>query len=231
MRKILKIFKAFVLTSTISLSIIACSKPAANNQNYTDISNVTMKTINAKVNLNDNKVYDDVLHQFMINVNNKINSLIIKGKEAKYYIDYQIKIINHNLYDKVKKLELLDINIFATNDSKILKGNFKAKVNLVQKAVDISNINIDKQQAKVVVNTTTFQQAITVSLLLIEDKITSLVAIAKLDNDYVVNVEGHQLTESITKLDPVNINVNAIEGDNHFLLHGSFSFILVFTTV
>lgn len=230
MRKILKIFKAFVLTSTVSLSLIACNKPEEKNENYTDISNITMETINAKVSVNNDEIYDTALHQFKINIENRINShLITKGEEAKYYVDYIIVINNHGLYDEIKELELLDINVLALSDSKILKGNFKAQVNLVPKAVDISSINIDKQEAKITVNSTTFEEAITVQCLsLIEDKITNLVPSARQNNDYVVNVEGHQLTESIANLEPVDINVNAVEDDYHFLLRGSFTFILVF---
>lgn len=225
MRKILKILKAFILTSTVSLSLIACSKVEERNQ---DISNITMKMINAKVNINNGEIYNAALHQFQINIENKINSLITKGREIKYYVDFQIKIANHRIYDKIEKLELLDINVFATSDSKVLKGNFNAQVNLVPKAVDISNINIDKQKTKIVVNSTTFKEAINGQCLsLIQNEITNLVATARQDNDYVVNVEGHQLTEQIVKLEPVHINVNAIEDDCHFWLQGSFTFILV----
>lgn len=227
MRKILKMLKAFVLTSTVSLSLIAC-KGGERNQDYIDISNITMEKINAKVSLNNGEIYNTVLHQFQINIENKINSLVTKGKEAKYYVDFQIKIANHRIYDKIEKLELLDINVSATSDSKVLKGNLKAKVNLVPKAVDISNINIDKQETKIVVNSTTFEQSINGQCLsLIQNKITNLVATARRDNDYVVNVEGHQLTEQIANLEPVHINVNAVEDDYHFLLQGSFTFILV----
>lgn len=230
MRKILKIFKAFVLTNTVSLSLIACNKPEEKTENYTDISSITMETINAKVSLNNDEIYDDALHQFKINIQDRINSrLITKGEEAKYYSDYIIVINNHGIYDPIKELELLDINVLALSDSKILKGNFKAQVNLITKAVDISNINIDKQEAKVTVNSTTFEEAITVQCLsLIQDKINNLVPTARQDNDYVINVEGHQLTEPIANLELVHINVNAVENDNHFLLRGSFTFILVF---
>ncbi|WP_425381200.1 hypothetical protein [Spiroplasma endosymbiont of Polydrusus pterygomalis] len=230
MTKILKILKAFVVTSTVSLSLVACR--GERNQVYVDISNITMEMINAKVSLNNGEIYNTALHQFQINIENKINSLITQGREAKYYVDFKIKIANHGIYDKIKKLELLDINVSATSDSKVLKGNFKAEVNLVPKAVDISNINIDKQETKIVVNTTTFEQAINGQCLsLIQNKITNLVATARQDNDYVVNVEGHQLTEQIAKLEPVHINVNAVEDDYHFLLQGSFTFILVLVAV
>lgn len=229
MRKMLKIFKACILTSTVSLSVIACNKLQHENENYTDISGITMETINVAVNLNNNEIYDTALSQVKENIKNKINSLLTKGKEVKYYVDYRIQIINHDIYEKIKKLELLDITVFATNDSNILQGEFKAQLNLVPERVDISSINIDKQAATIKENTTTFQQVIAgACLLLIQKQITDLVPTAKLDNDYVVNVEGHELVEVITKLESVYINVNAVEDDYHFLLHGSFTFILTF---
>lgn len=226
MKKVLRIVKIVVLTSFIFLvPITACSKV---DKNYTNISNININTINIAVTLNKD-YYNKALQDFKEIVANKINKLLIKGKTAKYAVDYEIAINNHDKYDQIKEFELLDINVFATSTTHILKGNFKAKVNLVPVRKDISNINIAKQEEKIEINNTTFGEAIALHILsLVQEQINILVPNAKQDNDYVVNVEGHVLSEYITTFDPVNINVTAVEDNYHFLLHGSFSFILAF---
>ncbi|WP_338975738.1 MULTISPECIES: hypothetical protein [unclassified Spiroplasma] len=229
MRKILKVFKAMFLTSIISLPLIACDKVNDANQKYVDISNINMEVTNAPVELNKD-IYNIALIKFKTKVQTEISKLVPEGKKPENGTDYKITILNHNdMYAKINKFESLTVNVSASNNSNILKGSFNACVKLVPKAKDISNINIDKQEEKIKINTTTFGEAIALRCLsLIESKINAIVPTAKQDSDYVVNVEGHTLSESIKTFDDVHINVNAIEDDYHFLLHGSFSFFLAF---
>ena len=232
MKKILKIFKMLFLTIIISLPLIACDKVNEENQKYVDISNINMETINNPVELNKD-IYNIVLTKFKAKVQTEISKLVTQEIKPKNGTDYKIIIFNHDdMYAKINKLELLVINVSASNNSNLLKGSFTANVRLVPKAKDISNINIDKQEEKIKINTTTFGQAIVLHCLsLIQSKINAIVPTAKKDNDYVVNVEGHNLSESIKTLDNINVNINAIEDNYHFLLHGSFSFILAFIKV
>ncbi|WP_342261126.1 hypothetical protein [Spiroplasma endosymbiont of Notiophilus biguttatus] len=229
MRKILKVFKVMFLTSIISLPLIACDKVNDANQKYVDISNINMEVTNAPVELNKDS-YNTTLIKFKAKVQTKINEWVPEGKKPENGADYKITILNHdNMYAKINKFESLAVNVSASNNSNILKGSFNACVKLVPKAKDISNINIDKQEEKIKINTTTFVETIALDcLLLIESQINAIVPTAKQDSDYLVNVEGHSLSESIKTFDSVNINVNAIEDDYHFLLHGSFSFVLAF---
>lgn len=130
-----------------------------------------------------------------------------KEKKPENGTDYKITILNHdNMYAKINKFESLAVNVSASNNSNILKGSFNAYVNLVPKAKDISNVNIDKQEEKIKINSTTFGEAIALHCLsLIESQINAIVPLAKQDSDYVVNVEGNSLSESIKTFDNVKL--------------------------
>ena len=229
MRKILKMFKAVVLASTISATLIACNNSHDQKQNYTSINDITIETSDVAVILHQDD-YNTVLSNFKVKIQEKISALVTKIQKPKYGVDYKITITDHNdIYAKIDKYQQLEINVFTTTTSRILTGSFQGYVNLVAPRQDISQISIEEQQAKITINTTTFGETLMVHCLsLIQNKINILVATAQQDIDYVVNVEGHQLSEFISKLEPVHINVNAIEDDYHLLLHGSFSFLLTF---
>lgn len=229
MRKILRMFKATILASTIATTLIACTNTHDEKSNYVDISNVTIETSDIAVVLNKEN-YNNALVSFKEKIQDKISALVTKGQKPKYGVDYKIAITNHkDIYAPVDKYEQLEINVLASTTTNILTGSFKGYVNLVAPRKDISSITIDQQVANITINTTTFSEALALHCLsLIQSQIILLAPTAQQDIDYVVNVEGHKLSERINKVEPVNVNITAIEDDYHLLLHGSFSFLLTF---
>lgn len=232
MRRILKVFKVLLLTTATSLSLTACDKSHQSSENSIDISGINVNSIDIGVTLNQD-VYINALQPFITKIQDKISSLLPTGEKIAYAVDYGITIDNHpDIYDHIKTFETLNINIFAKDSSHILKGSFQAQVNLIAQRKDISNIKIKDVTMEIEVNKTTFRQALALSCLpLIKTQIKIIASKAEKDSDYVVNIEGHEVVkkEIITSTAAVNVNVNAIEDDNHTLLRGHFTFILAFT--
>ncbi|WP_342276520.1 hypothetical protein [Spiroplasma endosymbiont of Nebria brevicollis] len=225
MRKILTVFKAIILTSSLAILPIACIK-IQNHQSNVDISHITIAPTNVSVIL-DQDTYDKALDNFKKQVAKKITDLTSKGQKPQYGRDYKIIIANHDLYSKIELYGLIDVTVQAAVTTHILTGQFTTKINLVKPVQDISNIKIQEQTySSTVIGTTTFKETIANLLPIIQTQISAIDNSAKKDIDYVVNVEGHELAAVITKLGEVNINVDAIDDEYHCLLTGTFTFVL-----
>lgn len=225
MRKILTIFKTIILTSSIVILPVACSKNP-NNQSNIDISHIAIAPTSTNVKLRQD-TYDTALGKFRKQVAKKITDLANKGQKPLYGRDYKIVVSDHDLYSKIEQYGLIDVTVQAAITTHILTGHFTGKVNLVKPAQNISNIKIANQNYDgAVIGITDFKETIVNLLAIIQTKISDLDNSVKKDIDYVVNVEGHELTEVVTKFGDVNINVNAINDDYHSLLIGAFTFVL-----
>ncbi|WP_308149615.1 hypothetical protein [Spiroplasma sp. AdecLV25b] len=228
MKKILNIFKAIILTSNLAILPIACTK-LQNHQNNVDISHIIITPSNVSVIL-DHDTYDKALDDFKKQVAKKITNLT--SQKPQYGRDYKIIIANHDLYSKIEQYSSIDVVVQAAITTHILTGQFPTQINLVKPVQDISSINIPKQNYSfTAIGTTTFKDTIVKLLPIIQAQISAFDNSAKKDIDYVVNVEGHELTSLVVKLGDVNINVNAIHDEYHSLLTGAFTFVLTILTI
>lgn len=225
MRKILTIFKTIILISSIIILPVACNKNP-NNQSDIDISHIVIVPTSTNVKLQQD-TYGKALGKFKKQVAKKITDLAHKGQKPLYGSDYKIVVTDHDLYSKIKQYGLIDVTVQAAITTHILTGHFTTQVKLVKSAQNISNIKIPNQNYDgAVIGITDFKETIVNLLAIIQTQISVLDNSVKKDIDYVVNVEGHELTEVITKFGDVNINVNAINDDYHSLLTGAFTFVL-----
>lgn len=224
MRKILIIFKAIILTSSIAILPNTCTKT---QDNKVDISHINISTTSINVNIHQD-IYDNALTKFKKQVLKKITGLVSKEQKPQYGRDYKIIIANHDLYSKIEQYEQIDVTVQAAITTHILTGQFTSQINLVKPAKDISNINIPKQTyTNTIFGTNMFKDTIVNLSSIVQKQIRNIDNSAKQNIDYVINVEGHYLSEIVTKPCDVDINVTAVHDKYHFLLCGAFNFKLI----
>ncbi|MDQ7982944.1 MAG: hypothetical protein REH79_01825 [Spiroplasma sp.] len=233
MKKILIILQVSFITLTllfVPLTINSVSKEVKNPR--LNINHLAMEVITTKVELDVDK-YQNILindepnsfKSSLINVMTKFASEYQISLD--YGVDYYFKLKGIDPYETIKKFEVITVNVNAGISSKKIIGSFDTQVKLVRKAKSINHLVIKKQVFdQVILNQTTFFQALQSCIKIISQTIKSEVQDAEFLVHYAVNIEGYEQSAKINKNDLgiKDVNVNAITNEQNHLLEGSFSF-------